>query len=472
VGANCKDANAQYPDQAACLAACEGMLGATGGTAAGALVDTSGNTLGCRIYHAGAAKDAPAVHCAHAGPLGGDVCGSYCVNYCDLMGAACPKEYADNAACQAACGAFAAGTPGDKSGDTMQCRLYHASAAVGDAATHCPHAKQNPDAVCVAPAPSCAGYCDTVTANCKDANAQYPDPATCPTACEGLLAVKGWASGALADTSGNTLGCRTYHAGAAKDAPAVHCAHAGPFGGDVCGSYCDNYCDLMGAACPTEYADNAACQTACKAFAAGTPGDKTGDTMQCRLYHASVAVGDAATHCPHAKQSPDAVCVAPAPSCADYCDTVTANCTLANNQWPADPPTCPTACEGLLAKKGWASGTLADTSGNTLGCRIYHAGAAKDAPAVHCTHAGPFGGDVCGSYCDNYCDLMGAACPAEYADNAACQTACGAFAAGTPGDTTGDTMQCRLYHASVAVGEPVTHCPHAKQKPDSVCVAP
>ena len=47
-----------------------------------------------------------------------------------------------------------------------------------------------------------------------------------------------------------------------------------------------------------------------------------------------------------------------------------------------------------------------DTTGNTIGCRLYHAGAAAADPVLHCPHAGPTGGNVCGSWCDNYCQLM------------------------------------------------------------------
>jgi hypothetical protein len=470
VTANCTEANLQYADQAACLASCAGMVNAEA-WATGSLADTSGNTLGCRIYHAGAAETDAATHCPHAGLLGGDVCGAYCDNYCDFMGGGCPAEYPDGAACKAACGAFPAGTPGETTGDSLQCRLYHAGVAVFDPTTHCPHAKQDPDAVCVPPDPTCGVYCNDITANCAGAHLQYADEPTCLTKCADMLADQAMDLGSLADTAGNTLGCRIYHAGASANDPATHCSHAGQLGGGVCGTYCETYCDFMTAACPGDSFSGGSCPTVCAGFTSGTPGDTTGDSLQCRLYHASVALTDATTHCPHAKQDPDAVCVPPDPSCEAYCASITANCFGPNLQY-ANEATCLTKCADMLADQAMDLGTSADTAGNTLGCRIYHAGASANDAATHCSHAGQLGGDVCGTYCETYCDFMTAACPGDTFSGGSCPTVCMGFTTGTPGDTTGDSLQCRLYHAGVALSDATTHCPHAKQAPDAVCVLP
>lgn len=69
---NCTGANAQYVDNADCVAQC-GALNWPSGTPGA----TDGNTIACRIYHGGApAVSAPAEHCPHAGPSGGGVCGA------------------------------------------------------------------------------------------------------------------------------------------------------------------------------------------------------------------------------------------------------------------------------------------------------------------------------------------------------------------------------------------------------------
>jgi hypothetical protein len=51
-----------------------------------------------------------------------------------------------------------------------------------------------------------------------------------------------------------------------------------------------------------------------------------------------------------------------------------------------------------------------------------------------------------------------------------CATDCAGWPAGEPGDTDGNTTHCRLYHAEVAVGDPVLHCPHASPDGGGVCV--
>ncbi|MFO0726199.1 MAG: hypothetical protein U1E65_20615 [Myxococcota bacterium] len=154
---------------------------------------------------------------------------------------------------------------------------------------------------------TCAEYCTKITANCTGANGQYSDNAACLTACAGFPV------GAAADTSGNTLGCRTYHAGAAMTAPDVHCVHAGPSGGGACGSPCEGFCSVEAVACTganaqTFYGTGAACVTACTtAFAnkmtpAYASSVVSGDSLSCRLYHATVASKDSASagvHCAH-----------------------------------------------------------------------------------------------------------------------------------------------------------------------------
>jgi hypothetical protein len=152
---------------------------------------------------------------------------------------------------------------------------------------------------------SCDTYCATIAANCTDANLQYADPAFCATSCAG------YPVGAATDTSGDTLGCRTYHAAAAATDPATHCPHAGPGGGDgICGTSCEAFCDIVVHSCTGAnqvYTDKAACMTACGNFDATTPytPGATGNNLACRLYHATAASADPDTHCPHtAENSP------------------------------------------------------------------------------------------------------------------------------------------------------------------------
>jgi hypothetical protein len=125
---------------------------------------------------------------------------------------------------------------------------------------------------------------------------------------------------------------------------------------------------------------------------------------------------------------------------------------------------CINACSTFPA------GMASDTSGNTLGCRIYHAGAAKNDPTTHCVHAGPGGAGVCGANCDGYCQIMQAFCTAAnqaaiYPDTATCKANCALFpdtvkfsVADDAGTQTTNQVACLLYHAQESTTAPVDHC--------------
>lgn len=160
-------------------------------------------------------------------------------------------------------------------------------------------------------APNCTDYCTKIAANCtagsgdSGSNAQYPDSATCLKTCS-MSSM--WASGMTGDTSGDTLGCRIYHAGAAASNPVLHCPHAGPTGGNTCGTWCANYCDLMAKNCTGTNAvyDTTTCMTKCMTIpTTGHVNDQSGDSIQCRIWHLGKAFDDAVKHCPHAKTKAD-----------------------------------------------------------------------------------------------------------------------------------------------------------------------
>ena len=147
---------------------------------------------------------------------------------------------------------------------------------------------------------SCSSYCTAITANCTGANGQYAGANECMSTCAQFPV------GDADDMAGNTLGCRTYHAGAAASGPDVHCRHAGPGGDNVCGANCEGFCKLVLGACTganQQYGgDMGACMTACGGFAPTPPyssNETSGDTFACRLYHATAASRDPATHCGH-----------------------------------------------------------------------------------------------------------------------------------------------------------------------------
>ena len=154
IQANCTDANAQYPDMPHCLATCASFT-----VGPSKVTDTSGNTLGCRIYHAGAlSMTAPETHCVHAGPggdlitaaspafcSGGDICASFCaleIKACGSLDTPLPEnpkddtnnplfQYRNMANCMASCATFdkAHAYSTAAAGNSLACRLYHATSA-------------------------------------------------------------------------------------------------------------------------------------------------------------------------------------------------------------------------------------------------------------------------------------------------------------------------------------------------------
>gem|GEM_PF-423280 len=494
ITATCTGDNAQYADYDDCLAYCTTEAALPLGT----LADTNVNSVGCRQYHVQAAIDSsnPDLHCPHAGPSGGNFCGSWCDNYCHLANTNCTggDALSFTTDCATDCAAFTdTGDPGDTSGDTVQCRIYHLGVAgddaQGGAAVHCPHGGPTPTAQCVDATPtepSCDAYCTAITATCTGNNAQYADYDDCLAYCtiEAQLPL-----GTLADTNVNTVGCRQYHVDAAVTSsnPDLHCPHAGPSGGNFCGSWCDNYCHLANTNCTggDALSFTTDCATDCAAFTdTGDPGDTSGDTVQCRIYHLGVAgddgQGGAAVHCPHGGPTPTAQCVdvtPTGPTCENYCSTYFTNCGAEeNNQYTNEAD-----CLAFCAASGIPTGTdpLTETGGNTVACRIYHATAAADNAALHCPHAGKDGGTLCGSLCENYCDLLENICPTQfggdYFDSADCVTSCGNdFAADANfGVGSGNSVQCRFYHATVAAadaaGDNSVHCGHAGYLGDGIC---
>lgn len=177
---------------------------------------------------------------------------------------------------------------------------------------------------------TCTNYCTTITGGCTGTLAQYggTNAADATAHCMGTCAT----FMNSATQSGDTLGCHLYHAqvAAMPGNAATHCPHAGP-GGDVigsttatCGDPCTNFCTLVQGACTganAAYASTADCMTACATFSttakytvdttAFPSTNPTGNTLACRLYHATnaaVSATAAATHCAHTK-AVSAVCM-------------------------------------------------------------------------------------------------------------------------------------------------------------------
>lgn len=139
--ANCTGQLVQYPNREQCLAICAAIPVGDG---------PNGNTMTCRLQQAISARTSgePVEHCAAAGPGGANatglaICGSNCEGYCGLMEDVCPDAFGSVGACLQECsslpdlGGFNSGI--DK-GNSVQCRLWHVSAATQAVFPHCEHA--------------------------------------------------------------------------------------------------------------------------------------------------------------------------------------------------------------------------------------------------------------------------------------------------------------------------------------------
>jgi hypothetical protein len=172
-------------------------------------------------------------------------------------------------------------------------------------------------------------------------------------------------------------------------------------------------------------------------------------------------------------------------SCDHYCTIIQQACTGGFQEY-LTKEVCVQMCPQFDI------GIPGEQANNTLSCRQYHANAALSAPQVHCHHAGPLGGQVCGpDPCAAFCLLDFGLCgTVAYPSVGACQATCGGTvdagadaesptgymfvpAAGETALTTGDSFNCRLYHLEAA-SNPATpmasmiHCPHTAQQSD-VC---
>ncbi|WP_394821939.1 hypothetical protein [Pendulispora albinea] len=187
----------------------------------------------------------------------------------------------------------------------------------------------------------CTTYCNTVGAHCTGnvsesgkpnvATAQYLSQNGCLHACSKMN--PGPATGD-AVVSGDSVRCRTYHAGSpAQGDPATHCPHAGIVGAGMCssepGKRCTTFCRLALAVCAPAaltargvrssdipFADEADCLSVCETKVAGAFAFddaqnelvRTGNTLNCRQYHLVAAFNDPPSNDGKASDSAVAEC--------------------------------------------------------------------------------------------------------------------------------------------------------------------
>jgi hypothetical protein len=170
---------------------------------------------------------------------------------------------------------------------------------------------------------SCDHYCTLIQSACTGDLQEYLTKDVCMHMCPVFDL------GNPGEQSNNSLSCRQYHANAARSAPQIHCHHAGPLGGQVCGTDpCAAFCLLDQGVCGTvAYASVADCTATCAGMVdggadaeapmgyqfvpdAGETTVENGDSFNCRLYHLEAASDPAimmatTIHCPHTGRQSD-----------------------------------------------------------------------------------------------------------------------------------------------------------------------
>jgi hypothetical protein len=363
---------------------------------------------------------------------------------------------------------------------------------------------------------NCTDYCTQVTSHCMGDNKVYDRPESCMAVCA-LMDPGDRLGGSNDSATTNTLACRLQLLSSNQVFEGNQCPSVGPGGNDKCGNDCEALCTLRQQVCSgipeeaglDELADLSTCERECGALAVktlDTEQDIKGDTLQCRLVHASEAAISpqlAQLHCLHSQVIPrearaENPCSDPDDLSADpnkerECNT---DCGLVMSACQGDKAMYETEAQCKAVCKVLDLGVTGDESGNTLRCRRYHSYAALGDATTHCSHAGPTGDGTCGSNCESYCQLVQHACPSKFgaafpdaagtSDLRQCQTSCegldgsgaGAFATAKPRYSastppTGNTLLCRAFHAVRAVAAPspddATECSAAFGEAGSVC---
>jgi hypothetical protein len=104
---------------------------------------SASNSVECRIEAATAppVPGNPIVNCYHAGPSGGNRCGTLCLNHCEIAARACPDLVPGGslAECKAQCLNQQVATPAYRadSGNTIECRIFWLGKALEDGGKSC-----------------------------------------------------------------------------------------------------------------------------------------------------------------------------------------------------------------------------------------------------------------------------------------------------------------------------------------------
>ena len=161
---------------------------------------------------------------------------------------------------------------------------------------------------------------------------------------------------------------------------------AGQGGGSEPPGLCEQYCTAVMSNCTAAFAvytSYETCLGVCAALPEGKPGDRSGNSVTCRLSAALIAKDEIPLYCPVAGPGGNGVC---GDNCEALCELRTQVCS----QYGAgDRATCQSDCEGVQDLGNYSTHVdVGQYSGPHVQCRLYHVSAAAAAePEKHCLPA-------------------------------------------------------------------------------------
>ena len=435
---------------------------------------SSSNSIACRLENAveAAKSDENALLlCPIAGPTGGNQCGTWCDNYCQLGMKNCPDSFSNLEQCLNSCSEFSTdGKSGDTSGNTVQCRIHYLGIAPADlgGSANCQFgltdSSQCSDTGSIE-GNTCEDPLDVAmipffsSGNTKTSNSTYSE---CTADGESGMDASGageadhiWLlDGAVIWPTLSSSSSATVTVTVTPDFDATIYVLNGTCGSDLtCGT-------PKQAASSQSTSDDAT--TAASTPLTLTFTMNTSESRWIVIDGLSTPTDDAST--PTTQTSGDyTIRIEAGPTCTDYCAKVMTACTDRLAQYTSQEE-CVSWCG---TRTSMAAGSTDDTYGNTIGCRMWHAVAAENAQSALnycsgtnqeistavsnieslCASAGPLGGSACGDYCDVYCDLQMSTCigvSEVYSDRDTCSQECEKMDAGAPGATKGNNRLCRI----------------------------
>jgi hypothetical protein len=174
--------------------------------------------------------------------------------------------------------------------------------------------------------------------------------------------------------------------GAAGAAEQSEAGDAGQGGSPEPPTLCEQYCTAVMSNCTAAFAvytSNETCLSVCAALPQGKQGDRTGNSVSCRLSAALNAKDEIPHYCPVAGPGGNGVCGS---NCEALCVLRAKVCSQYGS---GEVAACQSNCEKLQDLGNYSTNLdVGQHSGPHVQCRLYHVSAAAAADAEkHCLHA-------------------------------------------------------------------------------------